>query len=359
MISNRIYQLDALRGLAAFTVVIHHCLLVFPAFLAAHFHKETTSTISAFTYSPLHILWAGHEAVILFFVLSGFVLSIPYFNGQALHYGNYLLKRICRLYIPYIISLCFSAVFLKILSEYGVSGLSKWFNDMWHYFPNLSDWLHLIFMTDADTHNINTVTWSLLYEMKISIIFPLIVYLTKKMNWKVMIILFILTAVHKSQTVHYLSFFIAGCLLAKHQYFLSSYISNAPRIFSLILTILGLSLYLIEWLVPIHLNSNLLDMLVGIGSSIFIVLSLGDTFVKKMLLLPRLVYLGRISYSLYLVHPIVLLIAIYSLKQFFPIYIIVLFVPLISIFIAHYYNKIIENPSIKLSRKFSYKTSMV
>ncbi|MEH7247503.1 acyltransferase family protein, partial [Neobacillus niacini] len=75
--SNRLEELDSLRGIASLTVVIHHTLLTLPIFLAAHQHEQINSTIvKIFTNSPLHIIWGGHEAVILFFVLSGFVLSL-------------------------------------------------------------------------------------------------------------------------------------------------------------------------------------------------------------------------------------------------------------------------------------------
>jgi surface polysaccharide O-acyltransferase-like enzyme len=50
---NRLYQLDALRGLAAFSVVIHRCLLVLQPFLDAHNHQEITIVISTLTHWPL------------------------------------------------------------------------------------------------------------------------------------------------------------------------------------------------------------------------------------------------------------------------------------------------------------------
>lgn len=59
---RRIYQLDALRGLAAVVVVAHHTRLV------------EHGLIPPWYLAPL---FAGPEAVSLFFVLSGFVLSLP------------------------------------------------------------------------------------------------------------------------------------------------------------------------------------------------------------------------------------------------------------------------------------------
>jgi peptidoglycan/LPS O-acetylase OafA/YrhL len=64
----RLRSLDGLRGLAALIVVIHHSLLVVPGLAAPYFGQSTQSSIQELlAYSPLHLLWAGTEAVFLFF----------------------------------------------------------------------------------------------------------------------------------------------------------------------------------------------------------------------------------------------------------------------------------------------------
>jgi peptidoglycan/LPS O-acetylase OafA/YrhL len=63
--ATRFDELDSLRGLAACTVVL------------THFWDGMDANIYLATFhSPLRILVAGHNAVTLFFVLSGFVLFI-------------------------------------------------------------------------------------------------------------------------------------------------------------------------------------------------------------------------------------------------------------------------------------------
>lgn len=351
-ITNRIYQLDALRGLAALSVVMGHCLGVFPIINAETYSKDFTTIVSILTYSPLHLFWAAHEAVVLFFVLSGFVLALPYFGGRQLKYSQYIIKRLFRIYIPYLVSLIISVVLLQLLSDHGVDGLSNWFNGMWKYTPDFAGWMNLLFMVNTnEAHNINTVTWTLVYEIKISIIFPLLVFFVKRVSWKLVLFVSVLLIFTKSNFLHFSILFIFGALLAKYHGEISLYFTYSNKFKNIKIMIVGLILYLFQWLIPLNLNQNFLDLISGIGASLFIALALGDNKLRAFLLKPPLIYLGKISYSLYLVHPIVLLTAIYSLRAFFPIYSIVAFVPLVSLIVAHFYNKFIENPAITVGRQ--------
>ena len=85
----RLSELDALRGIAAFLVLVHHArvlgldprpfdnpLLERGAHMLMHF-------------SPLRVLEFGREAVLFFFVLSGYVLTRALLrSGQAVTLGG-------------------------------------------------------------------------------------------------------------------------------------------------------------------------------------------------------------------------------------------------------------------------------
>ncbi len=43
---------------------------------------------------------------------------------------------------------------------------------------------HIILFGEFETRNINAVIWSLIHEMRVSIIFPFIVYFILRLNWK-------------------------------------------------------------------------------------------------------------------------------------------------------------------------------
>jgi peptidoglycan/LPS O-acetylase OafA/YrhL len=92
---------NGLRGLAALQVVaLHYCASFLPFFARvagpAHYSIETK-----LAYSPVFFLIDGYSAVYLFFLMSGFVLT-PSFIGSSAGVPQQIAKRFTRLYIPVI-----------------------------------------------------------------------------------------------------------------------------------------------------------------------------------------------------------------------------------------------------------------
>ena len=83
--------LDGLRGVAALVVLAGHLLVSTVTPLANGILSVGTTDVSApawaLLYTPLHVFWAGTEAVTVFFVLSGYVLSLPVGVGAAVPAG--------------------------------------------------------------------------------------------------------------------------------------------------------------------------------------------------------------------------------------------------------------------------------
>ncbi|WP_264293866.1 acyltransferase family protein [Diaphorobacter aerolatus] len=82
--AQRFASLDGLRGVACVVVVICHYLQIY---VPAAFEGKYPDLFGEkwWVNSPLNLLFNGHAAVILFFVLSGFVLSAPFFREWATH----------------------------------------------------------------------------------------------------------------------------------------------------------------------------------------------------------------------------------------------------------------------------------
>jgi peptidoglycan/LPS O-acetylase OafA/YrhL len=174
-IRNRLDELDSLRGLAASSVVISHLILVLPSIFI----------IEKLSNTPLHLFWGGHESVILFFILSGFVLSFPYLNKKEPKYRYFIIRRVCRIYIPYIVSVLISMFLMHFFNRGGIPELSKWFNGTWNTPLSLKQLLnHFIMLGTFPSYTINPVIWSLVHEMRISIIFPILMVFVMNLNWK-------------------------------------------------------------------------------------------------------------------------------------------------------------------------------
>jgi len=98
MQSRKIIGLEAVRGLASIAVVFHHFMLAF----LYEWHSWGPHGLNG---TLLGFLFNGEAAVVLFFILSGYVLPGKYFktgNGYELLAG--MLKRIPRLAGPVLIS---------------------------------------------------------------------------------------------------------------------------------------------------------------------------------------------------------------------------------------------------------------
>ena len=85
---SKLEKLDALRGLAALYVVLHHCV---------------SGSVMLFGLNIAHLFRFGEEAVILFFLLSGFVINYSFAKGKDKTFRTYFFKRATRIYIPLLI----------------------------------------------------------------------------------------------------------------------------------------------------------------------------------------------------------------------------------------------------------------
>ena len=110
---GRFHELDALRGVAALAVVFSHCIVIIlqDATLAEGLLKDALRTVK---YSPLGWAVAGLPAVLLFFTLSGFVLA-RMLEGARIAYPGYAVKRIARIWLPYLVSVLLAMLLISTL----------------------------------------------------------------------------------------------------------------------------------------------------------------------------------------------------------------------------------------------------
>ncbi|MED0935350.1 acyltransferase family protein [Bacillus mobilis] len=123
-------ELDSLRGVASLLVVITHLLIVLPIFYSSSsFHED--KLLFMLKYSPIRsIFLGGSEAVKLFFVLSGFVLALPFLKEQKPSYFPYLVRRIFRIYVPYYFAITLAILLSFVLKNEKIATLSDWYNNL-------------------------------------------------------------------------------------------------------------------------------------------------------------------------------------------------------------------------------------
>jgi peptidoglycan/LPS O-acetylase OafA/YrhL len=134
-IRPRLYLLDSFRGLASLSVVIWHY---------QHFFSTEAGVMSpAFTmdqqpfFDALRLFYVyGHEAVPVFFTLSGFVLFATYFDtisARRMTVWKFAALRFSRLYPLHLATLLFVAIAQQLSSAIDGKYIIFQFNDGWHF----------------------------------------------------------------------------------------------------------------------------------------------------------------------------------------------------------------------------------
>lgn len=86
---NKLEKLEAIRGFAALYVIFHHSFF--------------SESFVVFGHNLSFIFKFGQEAVILFFLMSGFVIGYSFELSKDKSFWSYFQKRFYRIYIPLII----------------------------------------------------------------------------------------------------------------------------------------------------------------------------------------------------------------------------------------------------------------
>ncbi|MBC7390319.1 MAG: acyltransferase [Opitutaceae bacterium] len=378
MIKKRIEVLDSLRGIASLQVVISHVLSAIPfLFLVLFKHKNEEFLTKDFWYyirnSPLHFMWNGSGAVIVFFVLSGFVLSLPYFGKSSNNYKIYFVKRLVRLYLP-----CFAIITLAIIcadlfySSAKLNSYSDWLHVIWSQ-PFTSEYLTKVYLLNAYYNNIDSVLWTLPIEIQLSLILPFFLYFFRKLNFAfsiatvlVYIIFYhslvkfkVIELIPALSVLFYFTFFITGSLICKYKENFIGFFDGISSIQYWLLFCLAIVLYTTEyslWWLPTNLSMILtkipVDYYYWLSASLLMGFTLSKRF-ESFLSSTPLLWMGKISFSLYLTHMVVIALVACILPSAINAYIVIGIGLLVSFIFAPFYYKFIEVPSLNVAKKLS------
>ncbi|CBL44142.1 predicted acyltransferase [gamma proteobacterium HdN1] len=351
----RLATIDALRGIAAFLVVLFH--------IRGALGDNLKSWMPDWIYSFLSY---GFVGVAVFFVISGFVIALSLSHKRATLglTGRFAIRRSLRLDPPY---------WVAIALEIGLIYLAlQLFPETVKSVPPTWDKVvaHIFYMQDIlEYGNIAAVFWTLCIELQFYLFYALMLTLVQWRSaefidengnfsktasvWFGLSALLGIACMNKLITppfpglfIAYWPYFLSGALIAL------SYASRlSPKYFighTILLVISAVfkpTPYLVAALITI----------------IFLFYVASRNLFSSMLSFRPLIYLGTISYSLYLFHSIVgwrFVILVQTLHKgplsptmSITVFFCAVIVSLISADIAF---RIIETPSINLAKKIRY-----
>lgn len=363
---RRLPSLDGLRGVAALVVLIHHLLLFLPSFVLLQQRAAAPSGFAQLLLAetPLHLLWAGDEAVIVFFVLSGFALAAPVFAPSRFRWGAYFPSRLVRLYLPVAGAVALSAAVL-LTAPAAVAQAAQAFAPR----PGgvtLRSVLLDSTLLDAPTA-LNNPLWSLHYEIAFSMLLPLYI-LTVRRNrhpW------LLLAAAVGTSTVgllihvplaQFLPIFAIGVLLARNRQAVEAWVDAAlDRRRELgVLAALGAAAALPVMWYP--LPSAVRDVLgwpvLLLAAGTLVVLAAHWAPLVAALSRPAARRLGVLSFSLYLTHMPVLLGLRALLGADRTAVLLVVGAPA-AFAVAVLFHRFVEAPSHRLARSTARATEVL
>lgn len=309
--TERMRALDGVRGVAAVVVVLYHLTL-----MARPRLEETAGLWEWITQSPLRPLTAGSEAVLVFFVLSGLVVSIPALSA-TFDWLRYYPSRLIRLYLPVIGAVLFAVALILVVPRFpGAITPDSWLDNRVASSISLGRIIEESSLL-PQTYTIVNVLWSLRWEVMFSVLLPVFIVVglaVRRRPWLAAVVsvaLMVAGRVLEVDALVYLPTFFLGTLMAVHLPQIRAWADRVNRrggrfIWGT-LALASVVLLVLSWLTrdiaPAGSSASAaLWGLAGVGAAGLIVVAIGSPFAERMLSARLPLWLGRVSFSLYLVH---------------------------------------------------------
>lgn len=363
-------QIDGLRAIAIILVISFHYINNQLVGVPHPFAK--------FLYFSTSFGWAGVD---LFFVLSGFLIGSILIKNQEKgdFFKTFYLRRFVRIIPNYFLLIFFFLIIINLpllKDDYFLSGNRV--IPIWSYFLMV----HNLFM--ASLHNMGntamSVTWSIGIEEQFYLLFPLFIYFIKPKFIPAFLVFVVLlanlfrliTPILPGENFSIPAYVLLPCrmdaisfgiLIAWMNLKLDFKILNNNHLNSLyflIFLIVSICGYLMVKFGDIGPIRNSLFALV-FSSILVISLARPNSYFGQILGSKILVWIGRISYSLYLFHYIILGVFVVIGQNYFPDlfglkgFIISIIAISFSVLFSWLIFKYFETPFVKFGKKFVYK----
>lgn len=318
--NKRILELDALRGLAALAVVIYH-------YTSRHLKLFQPKFENYYEFKY------GNMGVELFFILSGFVIFMSL--DRVKNTFEFLYKRFLRLYPAYWICVIITFVCVK---SFGLEGKEISFS---HLLVNFSMLQYGLLIPSVDG-----VYWSLFHELMFYVLIASFLNIIKgkflnhfMISWLLLSIInhfFHITGVSLLLNLSYAPLFTSGI------YFYKLSLDRSNKFYFLMIILCYFTYSLI---CDAEANRLVFELIIVLG--FFIIFFLYTIGKLKFLAIKPLIFLGNISYVLYLIHQNIGYIIINHLYENFSKNQILLIIPIsFSIILAYFITNSIEKPFV-------------
>ena len=371
--SAKINSAESIRGLACLAVVFSHLAMSFFPYLHHFDPNEVTDLAWVHTMHdlPFGFLYSGDAAVFVFFVLSGYVLSYAILKSPEQFQNKIkmmMVKRYPRLMIPALTSCLIFWVVLKF-SEFDSSHVGAWLQaftvqDFGLLHTLYEGTIGAFFFSASD---VNWVLWTMTIELMGSFVLFFLLYLyhyKKYAFWVGSLLIPILAYIWRGQGF---SFGISGFIIGIYIYL---YAKTLPNWLSIIVLIIGLYLAgahntsgAYAWLHSI-LGEKMYDYANFVAGILIVYSVLMSPLLSKVLDHPILVWLGKLSFSIYLLHLLMFYLICMPLFNYFigmhwsytaAVLCSGFSAILMTIFVANFYSRYVDQFAIDVSNKIAHK----
>jgi peptidoglycan/LPS O-acetylase OafA/YrhL len=356
--SQRLDSLDGLRGAAAFSVLMSHALWPHPSITEALRigGNKGPTWVRILTYTPCHLPWLAWEAVIVFFVLSGCVLTRPYIVGTTKSYRRYYASRFIRLLLPCWAAIGFAYLVGQVFYLASPPPIQSSWLQLYATALPLSASLPYAFLVNGVPPGLPPL-WSLRWEILFSIALPAYVLIARSFQSTAAAVVLGISCVSlitvglatKNEFLELMPVFMLGALVNA---FVFRPDENTRPAATGPFVVACLLLISCEWYtrgftssLPVLGISRILAVCGAIG---VVYCAVANAAFSRLLQRPAILWLGRRSFSLYLVHfPVVIAAALPSAGEDI-LMTLALGVPG-SLFAAALFYTFIEVPSLRLA----------